>query len=326
MKRLGVALVASLTLAAVAMPTGPATAQEWPNQRITFVVALGPGGSADRTARALAQRMQEELGVSIQVINQEGGGGHVGQTYFMNMPADGSFFLATSIQPYIASAILDLGADYTLDDFAFVNGQWTDVDLFGLNASLPYETLDEFMQAVSEDPASFRFSVVPGSTGYINTVMMLEAYGLTEADVNIVTYESGSAARTAAAGGQVDMTVLGAEGTIPIAEYIRPLAIAADERSPDWDAPTLNEVLAAHGAEAPVLVGSMRGIAAHAAFRDEYPDRFERFVEVYRTILEDESFVESLRTQGIGADWLGPDRTTEIIETNYEILSDFKAR
>ncbi|MGP9700399.1 hypothetical protein [Halomonas sp. AOP29-A2-28] len=53
-----------------------ATAQEsWPTQKITFVVALGPGGSADRTARALAQRLQEDLGTPISVVNQNGGGG-----------------------------------------------------------------------------------------------------------------------------------------------------------------------------------------------------------------------------------------------------------
>lgn len=313
---------AALVLAA----TTPLAAQDtaWPTRQITFVVALGTGGSADRTARLIGQEMQRELGVPIRIVNQEGGGGHVGHTYFMNMPADGSTFLATSIHPYIASAILEFDASYTLDDFAFVNGQWTDIDLFALNASLPFETMGEFAEAIRQEPGRYRISVVPGSTGRINTLMMLEAFGLSESDVNIVTYESGSAARTAAAGGQVDMTVLGAEGTLPIAEYIRPLAVASEERVAGWDAPTLNETLADRDVTVPPLVGSMRGIAAHAAFKVDHPELFERFTNVYQAVLQNEEFVANLKSQGIGADWLGPDRTTEIIRSNYEILERFR--
>lgn len=314
----------SLTLTAAA-PAFAQKADNWPNQQITFVIALGPGGSADRTARLVAQQMQEKLGVPIRAINQEGGGGHVGQVYFRNMPKDGTFFLVTSIHPYISSAILNLGADYSLDDFAFVNGQWTDMDLFALNAKLPYQTLDEFIAAIKEQPGKFRISVVPGSTGHINTIQMLQAYGLEPDAVNIVTYQSGNAARTAVAGGQVEMAVLAADGTIPIAEFIRPLAVASDERLEEWDAPTLNEVLEQAGRE-PVqtLVGSMRGIAAHAEFKAQYPERFEKFAEAYREVLANPEFQETLKNQGIGADWLGPERTTEIIYKNFEVLEQYK--
>lgn len=300
-------------------------ADNWPEKQITFVIALGPGGSADRTARLVAQRMQDELGVPIRAINQQGGGGHVGHTYFMNMPKDGSFFLFTSIHPYISSAILNKDASYDLDDFAFVNGQWTDTDLFALNAKLPFKTLDEFMEAVKKSPGKYRISVVPGSTGHINTILMLNAYGLDADAVNIVTYESGGAARTAAAGGQVDMTVLAADGSISIKEFIRPLAVASDTRLDEWDAPTLNEVLEARDLEpVPTLVGSMRGLAAHAEFKQDYPERFEKFSAAYEKVLSDPDFKAQLKEQQIGSDWLGPEKTTEIINNNYEILQRFQ--
>ncbi|MFV0334821.1 MAG: Bug family tripartite tricarboxylate transporter substrate binding protein [Tropicimonas sp.] len=315
-----------LSLAAALTPLSAAAQDAWPPRKITFVVALGPGGSADRTARALAQRMQEELGVPISVINQEGGGGHVGHTYFTQMPADGSYFLATSIHPYISNAILRFDADYTLDDFAFINGQWNDHDIFAVNADTPYESLDDFMAAAKETPGKLRVSVVPGSTGMINLELALEAYGLDNSAVNIVTYESGGAARTAVAGGQVDMTVLAADGTRSIAEFVRPLALAADERSEDWDAPTLNEALAQGGRDAiPVLAGSMRGLAAHAAFERDHPEAFQKMVDTYKAVLEDPEFVATLTGQGIGAEWLGPERTTEIVTSNFDILKRFES-
>lgn len=302
-------------------------ADDWPNQQLTFVIALGPGGSADRTARLVAQRMQEKLGVPIRAVNQQGGGGHVGHTYFMGMPKDGSTFLFTSIHPYISSAILNKDADYDLDDFAFINGQWTDRDLFALNAELPFETLEEFMEAVAENPGKYRVSVVPGSTGHLNTILLLEAFGLDDDALNIVTYESGGAARTAVSGGQVDMTVLAADGSVSIKEFVRPLAVASDERLDDWDAPTLNEALEAAGRDTvPVLVGSMRGLAAHKEFREEYPERFEKFAKAYEEVLADPDFQQQLKEQNIGSDWLGPEKTTEVVKENFKILEDYQGR
>ncbi|PTW46590.1 MULTISPECIES: tripartite tricarboxylate transporter substrate binding protein [Rhodovulum] len=314
-----------LSLATALAPLGASADTAWPPRKITFVVALGPGGSADRTARALAQRMQQELGVPISVVNQEGGGGHVGHTYFMNMPDDGSYFLASSIHPYISNAILRFDADYSLKDFAFINAQWNDYDLFAVNAKTPYESLGAFMQAAKDNPGTLKASVVPNSTGAINLALAMEAFGLSEGDINVVTYQSGGSARTAVAGGQVDLTVLAADGTLSIAEYVRPLAVAADAPLKDWDAPTLNAVLTENGLDkAPVLAGSMRGLAAHASFRDKNPEAFEKMVEAYHTVLQDPDFVASLEAQDIGTEWLGPERTTEIIESNFEILKRFQ--
>ncbi len=317
-------ILVALSIGAASLSTAAHAEDEWPKKQITFVIALGPGGSADRTARLVAQKMQEELGVPIRAINQQGGGGHVGHTYFMNMPKDGSFFLFTSIHPYISSAILNKGATYKLEDFAFINGQWTDTDLFALNAKLPFNTMDEFMTAVAKEPGKYRVSVVPGSTGHINTILLLEAYGLDAKALNIVTYESGGAARTAAAGGQVDLTVLSADGTVSIKEYIRPLAVASDTRLKDWDVPTLNEVLEAKGLKkVQPLVGSMRGLAAHAEFKSKYPVRFEKFSMAYEKVLKNPEFKKQLEEQKIGSEWLGSEKTTEIIQNNFSILERF---
>jgi len=120
------------------------------------------------------------------------------------------------------------------------------------------------------------------------------------------------------------MTVLAADGTLSIAEYVRPLAYAADERSDDWDAPTLDEALVDAGHE-PVttLAGSMRGLAAHATFKESHPEAFQELVDAYQAVMMDEEFVASLKAQDMGAEWLGPERTTEIIMSNYEILKRF---
>lgn len=117
------------------------------------------------------------------------------------------------------------------------------------------------------------------------------------------------------------MTVLAADGTISIAEFVRPLAVVSDTELEDWDAPTLNAILAENGMETvPVLLGSMRGLAAHATFRAAHPELFDRLVEAYRTVLADPVFVASMQEQDIGTEWLGPEATTALVLSNFEIL------
>ena len=46
-------------------------------------------------------------------------------------------------------------------------------------------------------------------------------------------------------------------------------------------------------------------------------------MDAYHNVMMDEEFVASLEAQDMGAEWLGPERTTEIIMSNYEILTRF---
>src|SRR3546814_1022611 len=88
----------------------------------------------------------------------------------------------------------------------------------------------------------------------------MEAANLPQDAMNVVTYEGGGAARAAVAGGQVDITIVGGEGTEGIREMIRPLAVVRDDRAEGWDAPPVNEALAEVGMEIPVVNGSIRGL------------------------------------------------------------------
>src|SRR3546814_202734 len=92
-------------LAAGLLPT-EVVAQDYPTRPVTFVVGFGVGGSADRTARALAQFLPEELGQPVTVVNREGAGGQLAATYVLSQPADGYTLLATSISPYLANSII----------------------------------------------------------------------------------------------------------------------------------------------------------------------------------------------------------------------------
>lgn len=323
-RRAVIALMLSAA-ASIAVPSQVAAQdQSWPERPITFVVGFGVGGSADRTARALAQFMTDEIGQPITVANRDGAGGQLAATYVLAQPSDGYTLLATAISPYIASSILNTGADYTLDDFAFINGQWSDHDLIAASKESGFETMGDLVSAIRDNPGEHSVSLVSGSAGELSIYILLDAAGIPAKNLNVVTYPSGGTARAAVAGGQVDFTILGAEGSDAVRDMVTPLAVVSEDPLAGWeDVPTVNEALAEVDLEIPVLSGSVRGLAASAKFRDEHPDRWETLVSAYERTMQSPEFLAFLDENEIGDDWLGPERTTERVRTNYEILKKY---
>lgn len=312
-------------ISAFLLPVGAlAQSNSWPERPMTFVVGFGVGGSADRTARALAQFMPEELGQPITVVNRGGSGGQLAATYVLAQPDDGYTLLATAISPYLANSILNTGANYTLDDFAFINGQWSDNDLIAASEASGVTSMVEMISAIRENPGEHSVSVVPGSAGELTTYILLDAFGLDTSALNIVTYDSGGAARAAVAGGQVDFTILGAKGSDAIRDRVKPLAVVADAPLAGWDGvPIVNDALAEVDTSIPVVSGSIRGLAASADFREAHPDRWAKVVAAYERTMQNPEFIAHLESNEIGTDWLGPQRTTAVVRSNYEIIERY---
>lgn len=312
-------------LAAFTVALVPQAAQaEWPERPVTFVVGFGVAGSADRTARGLATFMADELGQPIKVVNMPGAGSQLAATFVLNQPADGYTILATSISPYLANSIIHGGAKYKLDDFAYINGQWSDWDIILMNKDRPYKTLVEFLEAVRNEPKKHSVSVVPNSSGHLHAMLLTEAAGIPSDALNIVTYESGGAGRAAVAGGQVDITLQAGEGSEGIREFTTPLAVIRETPSPDWDAPTIDEALKPLGVTMPQLNGSVRGLAVRKEVKEEHPEVWQKLVDAYKKTLEKKDVQKFFKQSAIGADWIGPEKTTEIVKRNYDILLKYK--
>lgn len=326
LRSVGWGVVIGLAAAVVAAGLVPtvAFADDYPSRPVTFVVGFGVGGSADRTARALAQFLPQELGQPVSVVNRDGAGGQLAATYVLSQPADGYSLLATAISPYLANSIIHTDASYSLDDFAFVNGQWSDWDVIALNKDREFQTLAEFMKSVRANPGKHSVSVVTGSAGELTAYLLMEAANLPNDAMNVVTYESGGAARAAVAGGQVDVTIVGGEGTEGIRDMIRPLAVVREDRAEGWDAPPVNEALAEADMEISVVNGSIRGLAAPAEFRDDHPEAWQKLVSAYERTMQNPEFIAFLKQNKIGAEWLGPEKTTEVVKHNYDLLERYK--
>ena len=313
-------LGASCLLLAVVSSAG---ADDYPERPVTFVVGFGVGGSADRMTRVMSPFIGEALGQPVQVINRRGAGTLLAANYVLEQAHDGYTVFATGFSPYLSNTILEGNADYTIDDFAYINFQWFDEDLIALNKDSEYAGLPELLAAIRDRPKTVKASVVRGSGGHLMAKLLLELSGIPQQNLNLVTYNGGGLARAAVAGGVVDFIVISGEGTDSIRDYIRPLAVVSHQRNPSWDAPTLNEALAPTGITVPILPGSIRGFATSAEFKRQYPERFARLAGAIQAALEDDELSALLESQLIGGRWIGPEASERTMRETFGIFENY---
>ncbi|WP_163574091.1 Bug family tripartite tricarboxylate transporter substrate binding protein [Halomonas faecis] len=315
------AVGATAMLASLAM-SAPAAA-DYPDRPIDLIVGFGTGGSADRMTRAMSNYLSEELEVPVRVTNRPGAGTQISANYVLSQPDDGYTVYASTFAPYLTNTILNGGAEYEIDDFSYINLQWFDLDLIAANEDTGYEDLPSLLEAIRENPGEVRASVVQGSAGHMMVRLLLEEAGIPQDNLNLVTYNSGGEARSAVAGGQVDFTSISAQGSEGIREFLTPLAIVNDERIDQWDVPTVNEALEPLDLEVPVLQGSMRGFAVTAETERQYPERYEVLAEAVQNALARKDVQEHLSSNDIGGVWVGPERSNELMKTNFEVFKKY---
>lgn len=298
-------------------------AEDYPEQPITMVVGFGVGGSADRMARAMSSFVADELGQPVQVINKKGAGTLLASNYVLSRPHNGYTIYASTFSPYMTNTIIEGNAQFTIDDFSYINFQWFDEELIALSKRSKYQSLAEVIEAIRDKPKTVRASVVRGSSGHLMVKLILESLGIPQDNLNLVTYNSGGQARAAVAGGVVDFIVISAKGSESIREYLNPQAIVSDQPSDSWGVLPLNQVLADKGVNIPVLPGSIRGFATSAQFKRDYPERFEKITAAFSNALANKELQELLDRGDIGRRWVGPQRSSAVIKTNFELISKY---
>lgn len=318
-------LVKAITLCFIAIFLAvPNVQAEYPDKAVTLVVGFGVGGSADRMTRSISSFLSDKLDQAVRVVNKKGAGTLLAANYVLKAPADGYTVYASTFAPYMSNTIIHGGAKYKIDDFAFINAQWFDFDLIATHKDKPYKSLAELLTAIKENPGKISAAVVQGSAGHLMVNMLLKNNNIPAKNLNLVTYNSGGKARSAAAGGQVDFISISAEGCEGIREFLKPLAVVLDEASSKWDAPAINDALKSLGTTVPVLPGSIRGFAVKAEVKKNHPERFNKLVAAFQEMVEDKAVKKFLKGNNIGSEWTGPEKMQQLMNENFQIFNEYK--
>ncbi|HUF80177.1 MAG TPA: tripartite tricarboxylate transporter substrate binding protein [Burkholderiales bacterium] len=228
--------VLSVAAIAVLLAPGGSGAQEWkPAGNVDVVVASGPGGSSDRTARVVQKLLQANPAFpSISVTNRGGGGGTVAWTYLAQQPGD-PHFLATFSPTMVTNQLLGV-TKLRYSDFTPLSIILREYILLTVGPESPIKDGKDLVEAIRKDPTalSFAFSASPGNHNHVVIGMIFKAAGADPKQAKVVIQKSGGVGATSVMGGHIDVLV-GAPANVlghVAAGKMRAIGLSAPTRQP----------------------------------------------------------------------------------------------
>ncbi len=240
--------------------TEAAKATDFPTKPIDLVVPFAAGGNVDLSCRILATELEKELGQPVNVLNKEGGGAVVGQTYAVTQKPDGYTMLALT-SSYVTN-VLSGATTYDMDSITPIAEYCFDPELIVASEASGIETIEQFMEA---GKTKTLLNSTPGfsTSHHIASLIFTQKTGIEFEYM----HTNGSAEQTVQlAGGHAEVGFTTYAGAASLIEQgkIKVLAICADERSDMLpDVPTMKE----SGLD--FVYGAYRGLAVPAGTPDE---------------------------------------------------------
>lgn len=226
------AMLGGATLAtALGMAQTSAMAQSFPSRQARVIVPFPAGGAVDVVARIIAAGMAAQSGHPVIVENKPGANSLLAVETVMRSQADGHTLLFSSDDTF--TIVPQLTANLTYDP----TKELVPVILVGrilmvmvVNASVPVNSLPALIARARANPGSLSYSSHgSGSSTHLEMELLKS---LAKIDILHVPYKGVAPALTAAAAGEVQVTITGygtARGLIEDGK-LRPIAIASPER------------------------------------------------------------------------------------------------
>lgn len=313
--RPAVTVVAGLAaVALVACSSEDADTAGYPDDDVRIIVPYDAGGASDLAARTLAGEMEESLGVSIIVENRSGGAGSVGLDALADAEPDG---YTLGYMPVEVVMLGEQGYDTDHTDYDYL-GQIVSVPAtIGVPAESPYQSLQDLIDAATEDPDSITVSNSgAGSIWHAATTLLNEETG---AQFRPVPFDGGAPAVTAAIGGQVDAVVAGVSETSQAHAdgQLRVLAVLAED-----SAEALPDVQTAIDQGVDVAIGGWGMLGAPAGISQDIIDILGEAVE---GAVASESYTDVIASAGNIPQWRNPADATEFVEAEADIFETLLA-
>ena len=234
MRRLVFALLATLAL--------QAHAQGWPAKSVRLVVPYPPGGSTDVAARPVAEKLSKAFGQPFVIDNRAGASGAIGAAEVARAEPDG-YTIMFAADPVTTLHLVMKNVQFDVQrDFVAVTQVTTQPLAVAVHASVPANTIQEFIALARANPGKYSFAHSGIGTGqHFAGELLKKMAGI---DMAHVPYKGGGPAVQDLVAGQVPAAVLGSTPVTPHHKSgrIRILAFTSKDRLATMpEIPTLHE-------------------------------------------------------------------------------------
>jgi tripartite-type tricarboxylate transporter receptor subunit TctC len=228
MARIGIFLAALLMAAAAIFCCAltPASADDYPNRKISLIVPFPPGGGVDTVGRVIAQKLTDALGEQVIVVNRPGAGSVIGVRDAAKAAPDGYTILML-----VTGASLPANAGYNLTkDFVPIGLIASIPIVIMANPDVPVKSMTDIVALAKKEPGKVTVGTPPSPT--LNYFGAEQFKSMTGADILVVPYKGTGPLTNDLLGGHVMIafnTLPPAIGNIQ-AGKIRAIAVAAPQR------------------------------------------------------------------------------------------------
>jgi tripartite-type tricarboxylate transporter receptor subunit TctC len=148
---------------AVAVPSwAEPSSNIWPSKTIVILVPFPAGGSADLSARLLAEHLKTALGQPVVVENKPGAGGNLATAEAARAQGDGhTLFIGTNGTQTINQNLYRHLSYDPAADFAAIGMMWSTPHLVAVHPAIPARSLDSFIAYARARPGALSY----GSSG-----------------------------------------------------------------------------------------------------------------------------------------------------------------
>jgi tripartite-type tricarboxylate transporter receptor subunit TctC len=232
---------ALLGLLAALSVTAPAMA-EFPDKPIRIMAPYAPGGNIDVTARIIADKLKDVLGVTVLVENKAGASGMIGADIIARSPPDG-YNLLVSANSMVDVPVIYGNAPYDWKTaFQPISHIQAVPAVLVVHPSSTIRTLADFIKIGRETPG--KLAVADSGVGTTNHIVLELMGDATQAKYTIIHYKGSGQASIDVIAGKVPVQVDQLNSSLGHirAGKLRAIAVTSDKRTPELpDVPTVKE-------------------------------------------------------------------------------------
>lgn len=215
----------------------------YPTRPLRLVVPVPPGGPADLAARAIAERLREELGQPVVVDNRAGAAGTLGTAFVQQATPDGYTLLLSLPSAQITAPLMLAKPPFDgAKDFTAIGQFIRTTAVLLVNKSVPVSDFQGLVNYVKKRPAQLNYSSTGiGSNPHLVMELVKQRTGM---HIVHIPYRGGAAMLQAAVGNEVQILFGEISTAMPWiqAGRLTPLGVVASKRSPLLpDVPSLVE-------------------------------------------------------------------------------------
>jgi tripartite-type tricarboxylate transporter receptor subunit TctC len=230
-----------MALSGVFIFAGPAMADQFPSETVTYQIPFNPGGQSDVEARRQQPLLEKALGVKVVVQYKPGGGGSVGWAYLVKQKPNGYFISGINIPHIILQPLARGNAGYKTEQLAPIAlFQATPIGIAVMKDS-KFKTLKDLIEYAKKNPGA----VTCGGSGTWSGhhIAYLQFQKMADVKMTYIPYKGASPSVAAFLGGHVNTLWGNSNDLFQHKDRIRVLAFGTNQAfAPMPDVPTFKSL------------------------------------------------------------------------------------